>query len=181
MKLINTPLKDCFVLEPKVFGDERGFFFESFNKKIFDELTNTNYQFVQDNHSLSARGVLRGLHYQIKQAQGKLVRVTRGEVQDVVVDLRKSSSTFGQHFSLTLSADNKKQLWIPPGFAHGFLVTSSEAEFVYKTTDYYAPAFEKSILWNDKDLGIKWGFNGEPSLSEKDKNGKCLKDAEVYP
>ncbi len=181
MKLVKTPLNDCYILEPKIFGDSRGFFFESFNKKVFDELTGTNFHFVQDNHSLSARGVLRGLHYQIKQAQGKLVRVTRGEVQDVVVDLRKSSSTFGQHFSLILSAENKKQLWMPPGFAHGFLVISTEAEFVYKTTDYYAPEHEKSILWNDKDLNIKWNFDGEPSLSEKDKKGISIQSAEVYP
>ena len=181
MKLLETPLKDCYIIEPKVFGDSRGFFFESFNKKIFDQLTGTRHEFVQDNHSKSTRGVLRGLHYQIKNAQGKLVRVIQGEVVDAVVDLRRSSETFGKSFSLILSAENKAQLWIPPGFAHGFLVKSEFAEFVYKTTDYYAPEHEKTIIWNDPSLGINWQTTTAPLLSKKDEAGCLLKDAETYP
>lgn len=181
MKLIPTKLNDVFILEPKVFGDERGFFFESFNQKKFTELTGVTDEFVQDNHSRSAKGVLRGLHYQIQQSQGKLVRVVQGEVFDVAVDLRKSSSTFGQSVAVTLSAENKKMFWIPKGFAHGFIVTSDYAEFLYKTTDYYAPEYERSIIWNDQDLGINWP-NGDtaPVLSEKDQQGVPFSRAEVY-
>jgi dTDP-4-dehydrorhamnose 3,5-epimerase len=180
MNLIETSLNDCYLLEPQVFGDSRGFFLESFNQKKFDELTKTNYQFVQDNHSKSSYGVLRGLHYQIQQPQGKLVRVTSGEVFDVVVDLRRSSSTFGKWFGSNLSAENKRQLWVPPGFAHGFVVLSESAEFLYKTTDYYAPNFEKTLMWNDPTLGIDWKFQGEPQLSAKDKVGLSFKDIPTY-
>jgi dTDP-4-dehydrorhamnose 3,5-epimerase len=165
-----TPLDGVLLLEPKVFGDERGFFFESFNQRDFDQATGLSVQFVQDNHSKSSQGVLRGLHYQIQQPQGKLVRVTAGEVFDVVVDLRSSSATFGRSYGITLSADNKKQLWIPPGFAHGFLVTSESAEFLYKTTDYWYPEFERSLLWSDPALGIEWPIaqGQEPVLAKKD-------------
>lgn len=180
MKVEKTPLNGCLVIEPKVFGDQRGFFFESFNQKVFNELTQTNYEFVQDNHSMSSRGVLRGIHYQIKQAQGKLVRVVRGEVFDVVVDLRKSSPTFGQWYGVVLSESNRLQMWIPPGFGHGFVVLSEKTEFLYKTTDFYAPEHERCILWNDPALGIDWHFDGQPHLSEKDKSGRLLKDAEVF-
>ncbi len=171
MILVPTPLKDCFVLEPKVFGDERGYFFESFNQRVFNELTHTNYNFVQDNHSLSARGVLRGLHFQKTKPQGKLVRVVAGEVFDVAVDIRKGSKTFGKWFGIHLSAENKKQLWVPPGFAHGFVVLTDNTQFLYKTTDFYAPSDEVCILWNDQDLKIDWHYAGEPQLSEKDKKG----------
>lgn len=181
MILKETPLKDCYLIEPKVFGDDRGFFYESFNQQKFNEMTKTNFQFVQDNHSKSAKGVLRGLHYQIQQAQGKLVRVTAGEVYDVVVDLRKSSPTFGKWYGTFLTAENKLQMWIPPGFAHGFIVTSESAEFVYKTTDYYAPAHERTLQWNDSQLAITWQIQGEPLLSAKDKVGTSFKDLEVYP
>ena len=165
-----TPLDGVLLLEPKVFGDERGFFFESFNQRDFDQATGLSVQFVQDNHSKSSQGVLRGLHYQIQHPQGKLVRVTAGEVFDVVVDLRSSSATFGRSYGITLSADNKKQLWIPPGFAHGFLVTSESAEFLYKTTDYWYPEFERSLLWSDPALGIEWPIaqGQEPVLAKKD-------------
>ena len=165
-----TPLDGVLLLEPKVFGDERGFFFESFNQRDFDQATGLSVQFVQDNHSKSSQGVLRGLHYQIQHPQGKLVRVTAGEVFDVVVDLRGSSATFGRSYGITLSADNKKQLWIPPGFAHGFLVTSESAEFLYKTTDYWYPEFERSLLWSDPALGIEWPLRkGQiPLLVKKD-------------
>ncbi len=176
-----TPLRDCLIIEPKIFRDERGFFLESFNQKKFNEVTNSNFQFVQDNHSKSSRGVLRGLHYQITNAQGKLVRVTLGEVYDVVVDLRRSSSTFGKSFGLHLNAENMTQLWIPAGFAHGFVVLSDSAEFVYKTTDYYSPEFERTLMWNDADLNIDWHFIGEPILSAKDKVGVPLIYAETYP
>lgn len=176
MKLIETKLKDCFILEPKVFGDERGFFFESFNQRVFNDLTKTNYQFVQDNHSKSSKNVLRGLHYQIQNPQGKLVRVAQGSVFDVAVDLRLDSETRGQWFGLILSAENKKQFWVPPGFAHGFLVLSETAEFLYKTTDYYYPQFEKCLQWNDHDLNIDWGLNVEPLLSAKDQLGLSLKN-----
>ncbi len=166
MKIIPTKIPDVLIIEPKVFGDERGFFFESFNKKAFAEaigLTAANkLEFVQDNHSKSAQGVLRGLHYQIKQPQGKLVRVCSGEVLDVAVDIRKSSATFGQWVGETLSADNKRQLWIPPGFAHGFIVLSEAAEFLYKTTDYYAPEYERCIRWNDSELAIDWQYKMSP-------------------
>lgn len=181
MKVINTAIPDLLILEPKVFGDERGFFYESFNKRRFAELTGINTEFVQDNHSKSARHVLRGLHYQIQQAQGKLVRVVAGEVLDVAVDIRKSSPTFGQAVAVNLSSENKRMFWIPPGFAHGFVVLSETAEFLYKATDFYAPEFERSILWNDPALGIDWQLNGAtPLLAAKDQAGKLLKDAEVF-
>jgi len=180
LQLEKTTLKDCYILKPKVFGDSRGFFYESFNQKIFNDLTKTNFNFVQDNHSKSEKGVLRGLHYQTQKAQGKLVRVIQGEVIDAVVDLRKSSPTFGKSFSLLLSAENKIQLWIPAGFAHGFYVKSNSAEFVYKTTDFYAPEFEKTLKWNDPALGIDWQIDQEPILSIKDQRGMLLKDAETY-
>jgi dTDP-4-dehydrorhamnose 3,5-epimerase len=180
MNVIKTPLDGLLVIEPTVFGDQRGFFYESFNAQRFAEQTGVDVQFVQDNHSRSAKGVLRGLHYQIQQAQGKLVRVTSGAVFDVAVDLRKSSPTFGQWYGLELSAENKRQLWIPAGFAHGFVVTSDFAEFLYKTTDYYAPAFERSVIWNDPAIGIAWPLEGEPLLSAKDKAGVPLAQAEVY-
>jgi dTDP-4-dehydrorhamnose 3,5-epimerase len=163
-----------------VFGDERGFFYESFNAQRFADLTGVQNHFVQDNHSKSARGVLRGLHYQIQQPQGKLVRVVAGAVFDVAVDIRKSSPTFGQWLGVVLSAENKRQLWIPAGFAHGFLVTSDSAEFLYKTTDYYAPEHERGILWNDPAIGIDWGISEPPLLSAKDQVAKCLADAEVF-
>jgi dTDP-4-dehydrorhamnose 3,5-epimerase len=180
MNVIKTPLDGLLVIEPTVFGDQRGFFYESFNAQRFAEQTGVDVQFVQDNHSRSAKGVLRGLHYQIQQAQGKLVRVTSGAVFDVAVDLRKSSPTFGQWYGLELSEENKRQLWIPAGFAHGFVVTSDFAEFLYKTTDYYAPAFERSVIWNDPAIGIEWPLDGEPLLSAKDKAGVPLAQAEVY-
>ncbi|ESS15748.1 dTDP-4-dehydrorhamnose 3,5-epimerase [Betaproteobacteria bacterium MOLA814] len=177
-----TPLDGVLLLEPKVFGDERGFFFESFNQRDFDQATGLSVQFVQDNHSKSSQGVLRGLHYQIQHPQGKLVRVTAGEVFDVVVDLRSSSATFGRSYGITLSADNKKQLWIPPGFAHGFLVTSESAEFLYKTTDYWYPEFERSLLWSDPALGIEWPIaQGQgPVLAKKDEVALSLSLAEVF-
>ena len=175
-----TALPEVLVLEPKVFGDARGFFFESFNARDFAQATGLQVDFVQDNHSKSARGVLRGLHYQIEQAQGKLVRVVQGEVFDVAVDLRKSSPTFGQWVGLHLSADNHKQLWIPPGFAHGFVVLSESAEFLYKTTDYYAPQHKRSLAWNDPAIGIDWPIDFEPQLAAKDAAGQLLADAEIY-
>jgi dTDP-4-dehydrorhamnose 3,5-epimerase len=180
MKVIPTALPDVLIIEPHVFGDERGFFFESFNERKFRELTGITLPFVQDNHSKSARGVLRGLHYQVQQAQGKLVRVVAGAVYDVAVDLRRSSPNFGKWVGVELSGENKRQLWVPPGFGHGFVVTSDSAEFLYKTTDYYAPEYERSILWNDPALGIDWPVEGEPSLSGKDKAGKLLADADVF-
>ena len=180
MKVICCNIPDVLIIEPKVFGDERGFFFESFNQKLFEELTGVKSHFVQDNHSRSAQHVLRGLHYQIRQPQGKLVRVTAGEVFDVCVDLRKHSETFGHSVAVMLSAQNHRQLWIPPGFAHGFLVVSSHAEFLYKTTDYYAPEHERSLLWNDPALGIDWPLTAEPLLSAKDKIGLPLAQAEVF-
>jgi dTDP-4-dehydrorhamnose 3,5-epimerase len=180
MNIVPTVIPDVLIVEPKVFGDSRGFFFESFNQRQFEQLTGFAPSFVQDNHSRSARGVLRGLHYQIQQPQGKLVRVIAGEVFDVCVDMRRSSPTFGKSVCVTLSADNYRQLWIPPGFAHGFLVTSESADFVYKTTDYYAPAYERSVLWNDAALAIPWPLDGEPLLSEKDKAGTPLAQAETF-
>jgi len=180
MKVTKTSIADVLVIEPRVFGDERGFFFESFNENVFKELTGVDVHFVQDNHSRSAKNVLRGLHYQIKQAQGKLVRVTEGEVLDVAVDIRNASPTFGQWHSERLSAENKKQLWVPAGFAHGFVVLSDYAEFLYKTTDYYAPENERCIAWNDVDLNIDWQINGEPDLSDKDKQGVAFCDAECF-
>ena len=181
MNVIQTPLEGLLVLEPRVFGDDRGFFFESFNARRFAELTGVTAEFVQDNHSRSSRGVLRGLHYQIQQAQGKLVRATAGAVFDVAVDIRKSSPTFGQWYGIELSAENKRQMWIPPGFAHGFVVTSDAAEFLYKTTDYWAPEHERSILWNDPAIGIQWpALDAAPLLSGKDQAALLLADAEVF-
>ena len=180
MQVTATDLPEVMVIEPKVFGDARGFFLESFNAKAFAEATGVNLPFVQDNHSRSAQGVLRGLHYQIKQAQGKLVRVVRGSVFDVAVDVRRSSPNFGHWVGVELSEDNNRQLWVPPGFAHGFLVLSASADFLYKTTDYYAPEHERSVLWNDPAIGIDWPLLGEPLLSGKDKAGVLLKDAEVF-
>lgn len=179
MNIIETPIPDLKVFEPKVFGDERGFFVETFRQSHFDEL-GIEAQFVQDNHSSSSKGVLRGLHYQIKNPQGKLVRVISGEVYDVAVDLRKSSATFGQHVGVHLSAENKRIFWVPPGFAHGFVVLSDMAEFVYKCTEYYAPEYDRSLLWNDPELNIDWHLDVEPELSEKDKQAKLLVDAEVF-
>ena len=180
MQVTATDLPEVMVIEPKVFGDARGFFLESFNAKAFAEATGVDLPFVQDNHSRSAQGVLRGLHYQIKQAQGKLVRVVRGAVFDVAVDVRRSSPNFGHWVGVELSEDNNRQLWVPPGFAHGFLVLSASADFLYKTTDYYAPEHERSVLWNDPAIGIDWPLLGEPLLSGKDKAGVLLKDAEVF-
>ncbi|KRW71237.1 dTDP-4-dehydrorhamnose 3,5-epimerase [Stutzerimonas stutzeri] len=180
MKIIETSIPDVLIIEPKVFGDERGFFYESFNAAAFEAATGLRRQFVQDNHSKSQRGVLRGLHYQIQQPQGKLVRVVAGEVFDVAVDLRKSSPSFGRWVGTHLSAQNQRQLWIPEGFAHGFVVLSESAEFLYKTTDYYAPEHERSLLWNDPELGIEWPFDEPPQLSAKDQAGKCLSDAELF-
>ena len=181
MKAVQTALPDVWLIEPQVFGDSRGFFFESFNERAFAEQAGVQAQFVQDNHSKSARGVLRGLHYQIEQPQGKLVRVVQGEVFDVAVDLRKSSPNFGKWFGCHLSGDGKQQLWIPAGFAHGFLVLSESAEFLYKTTEYYAPAHERCIAWNDPALGIHWPtVEGGPLLSAKDAVGSSFAAAEVF-
>ena len=180
MNVIPTEIPDILIIEPKVFGDSRGFFFESFNKRLFIEKTGSRDEFIQDNHSRSSKGVLRGLHYQIKQPQGKLVRVSYGEVLDVAVDLRKSSNTYGQWVGVNLSADNKRQLWIPPGFAHGFVVLSQNAEFLYKTTDYYAPEHERCIRWDDKELSIEWQLEGEPLVSEKDANGASFSAADKF-
>jgi dTDP-4-dehydrorhamnose 3,5-epimerase len=180
MNIIATEILDVLILEPKVYGDDRGFFYESYNEKIFAEQTSINAHFVQDNHSRSSKNVLRGLHYQIQQPQGKLVRVVVGEVFDVAVDLRKNSPSFGRWVSCYLSAENKRMFWVPKGFAHGFLVVSEMAEFLYKTTDYYAPQHERTLLWNDTDLAIAWPLKGDPILSAKDKDGKPLKMAEVY-
>ena len=181
MKATRLAIPEVVLIEPKVFGDARGFFFESFNQKAFNEATGTNHQFVQDNHSRSAKGVLRGLHYQIQQPQGKLVRVVRGAVIDVAVDIRKSSPTFGQWVAEELSEDNHRQLWVPPGFAHGFMVLSETAEFLYKTTDYYAPHYERCIAWNDPVIGIEWPHLAQaPVLSAKDQQGVQLGDADVF-
>ena len=181
MKAKRLAIPEVLMIEPKVFGDARGFFFESYNQKAFNEATGTNHQFVQDNHSRSAKGVLRGLHYQIQQPQGKLVRVVRGAVFDVAVDIRKSSPTFGQWVAEELSEDNHRQLWVPPGFAHGFVVLSEMAEFLYKTTDYYAPQFERCIAWNDPDLAIDWPNMGmAPLLSAKDGAGRKLSNADCF-
>ena len=179
MQLISTGLKDVVILEPKVFGDERGFFLESYNEARFKEF-GLPTRFMQDNHSGSRRDVLRGLHYQLKQPQGKLVRALRGAIYDVAVDLRRDSPQFGQWFGTELSAENRRMLWVPPGFGHGFLVTSEFAEVSYKATELYAPAFERSILWNDPAIGIEWPLDGEPTLSEKDRAGLPLADAETY-
>ncbi|WP_422649197.1 dTDP-4-dehydrorhamnose 3,5-epimerase [Cupriavidus sp. H18C1] len=182
MNLTITPtaLPEVLIVEPKVFGDERGFFYESFNAKAFAEATSIRSAFVQDNHSRSVRNVLRGLHYQIGQPQGKLVRVVVGEIFDVAVDLRKSSPTFGKWAGVRLSAENKRQLWVPEGFAHGFLVTSDMAEVLYKTTDYYAPESERSIRWNDADLGIDWPVKGDPILANKDRVAGSFAEAEYF-
>ena len=180
MNVIKTAIPDVLIIEPKVFGDARGFFYESFNGRAFDEAVGRHVEFVQDNHSRSSKGVLRGLHYQIQQPQGKLVRVARGAVFDVAVDVRKSSPTFGKWVGVELSEDNHRQLWVPPGFAHGFLVLSETAEFLYKTTDYYAPAHERCIAWDDPDVGIDWPLEeagiSAPILSEKDRKGFALVD-----
>lgn len=181
MKVITTALPEVLILEPQVFGDERGFFYESFNARRFAEATGVTREFVQDNHSRSARGVLRGLHYQLRQAQGKLVRVSAGEVYDVAVDVRRSSANFGKWVGVHLSAENKRQLWVPEGFAHGFLVLSEYAEFLYKTTDYYAPAHERCIHWDDPQLAIDWPLEGlTPQLSAKDQQGLSLGEAETF-
>ena len=180
MNIKETKLQGLFIIEPTVLEDERGFFFESYNEKKFIEATGKKVSFVQDNHSKSAKAVLRGLHYQIQQPQGKLVRVTAGAVFDVAVDLRKSSPMFGRWVGVELSAANKRQLWIPEGFAHGFVVTSDSAEFLYKTTDYWAPEFERSILWNDPAIGIDWPLDTEPLLSGKDQAGTLLANADVF-
>jgi dTDP-4-dehydrorhamnose 3,5-epimerase len=180
MKATVTAIPEVLVLEPKVFGDARGFFYESFNQKVFKEATGLDVTFVQDNHSRSAKGVLRGIHYQVRQAQGKLVRVTSGSVFDVAVDLRRSSPTFGRWVGVELSEENKRQLWIPAGFGHGFIVTSESADFLYKATDYYAPEYERSVAWDDPDVGIAWPEGLNPLLSEKDKRGVKLSAAEVF-
>ena len=177
MKVTPTAIPEVLVIEPKVFGDDRGFFFESFNQKAFQEATGLGVAFVQDNHSKSAKNVLRGLHYQVIQPQGKLVRVVQGEVFDVAVDIRKGSKTYGQWVGEILSAENKKQFWVPPGFAHGFLTLSDTAEFLYKTTDYYAPEHERAILWNDETLSIDWPLSLPPALSAKDMRGIPFADS----
>ncbi len=181
MKITATAIPEVLLVEPTVFVDERGFFFESYNEKKWEELTGLHTRFVQDNHSLSVHGVLRGIHYQIRQPQGKLVRVVVGEVFDVAVDLRSSSPTFGKWVGERLSAENKKCMWVPEGFGHGFLVLSEVAEFLYRTTDLYAPQYERCINWNDPDIGVQWPCSGQPILSEKDLQGKSLQEAELYP
>ncbi|MEB3339847.1 dTDP-4-dehydrorhamnose 3,5-epimerase [Okeania sp.] len=181
MNVIVTKIPEVLLIEPKVFGDERGFFMESFNQRNFSEKTGVNLEFVQDNHSRSRKGVLRGLHYQIQQVQGKLLRVVVGEIFDVAVDIRKSSPSFGKWVGYLLSAENKRQLWVPPGFAHGFLVVSETADVLYKTTDYYAPQYERSIIWNDSEIGIDWPLDGiEVKLSQKDEAGTTLRDADLF-
>ena len=181
MNVIATALPEVLMLEPRVFGDERGFFFESYNRRAFREATGVDVEFVQDNHSRSTQGVLRGLHYQVQQPQGKLVRVVRGAVLDVAVDIRRSSPNFGRYEAIELSALNKRMLWIPPGFAHGFLVLSESAEFLYKTTNYWAAEHERCIRWDDPDLAINWKIRTRPLLSAKDAMGASLVDAEVFP
>lgn len=180
MKVTPTAIPEVLLLDPQVFGDDRGFFFESYNARKFEQLTGISANFVQDNHSKSARNVLRGLHYQIRQPQGKLVRVTAGSIFDVVVDLRKSSPFFGRWVGAELSAENRRQMWVPPGFAHGFVVTSDSAECLYKTTDYWAPEHERALLWNDPALAIDWPLTGQPMLSGKDSQGVLLADAETF-
>ncbi len=180
MKVTHTAIPDVLIIEPKVFGDERGFFFESFNQKTFNEATGLDVNFVQDNHSRSAKGVLRGLHYQVQQPQGKLVRVVRGAVFDVAVDIRQGSATFGKWVGVELSEENHKQLWVPAGLAHGFLVLSESADFLYKTTNYYAPQHERCIAWNDSSIGIDWPAGIPPLLSAKDKSGKRLEEADLF-
>jgi dTDP-4-dehydrorhamnose 3,5-epimerase len=181
MKIIPSTLPGVLIIEPKVFGDDRGFFFESFNERAWREQTGLDSRFVQHNHSRSVGGVLRGLHYQIQHPQGKLVRVVRGEVFDVAVDIRRGSSTFGQWYGTSLSAENKRQMWVPPGFAHGFCVTSEQAEFLYLTTDFWAPEYERCIAWNDPDLAIAWPLTVEPSVSAKDREGSLFRNAELFP
>lgn len=181
MNILPTSIPDLLIIEPKVFGDDRGFFFESFNQRRFTDLTGVTDDFVQDNHSRSAKNVLRGLHYQINQPQGKLVRVIAGEVWDIAVDIRRSSPTFGKWVGVSLSAENKRMLWIPKGFAHGFVVLSDSAEFLYKTTDYWAPEHERCIIWNDADLAVEWKLGGAtPLLSGKDQAGKRFNEAETF-
>ncbi len=180
MKATPLAIPEVVLMEPKVFGDERGFFFESFNQAKFEAVTGVKTAFVQDNHSRSAKNVLRGLHYQIRQPQGKLVRVVQGEVFDVAVDIRQSSPTFGKWVGEILSAENKKQLWIPEGFAHGFVVLSESAEFLYKTTDYYAPEYERCLIWNDPSINIQWPTEFEPVLSGKDRQGMTIENAELF-
>jgi len=181
MKSVPTAIPEVLVIEPAVFGDARGFFYESWNQRAFDKLVGREVRFVQDNHSASARGVLRGLHYQVENTQGKLVRVTEGEVFDVAVDLRRSSPTFGKWVGERLSAENRKMFWVPEGFAHGFVVLSERAQFLYKATDYYAPEHERTLLWNDPALAIDWQFAGEPLLKPKDAAGAPLAQAETFP
>ncbi|MFI8560175.1 dTDP-4-dehydrorhamnose 3,5-epimerase [Pseudomonas putida] len=181
MNIIKTAIPDVVIIEPKVFGDSRGFFFESFNARAFAEQTGVDVTFVQDNHSRSQKGVLRGLHYQLQNPQGKLVRVVQGEVLDVAVDIRKHSPTFRQWVAVRLSADNHRQLWVPAGFAHGFVVLSESAEFLYKTTDYYNPSAERCIRWDDPTLAIDWELAEQPQLSAKDQAGVSFKDAELFP
>lgn len=181
MNIIPTAIPDILIIEPNVFGDSRGFFFESYNEKKFMEMSGLKVTFVQDNHSRSKKHVLRGLHYQIQQPQGKLVRVIGGEVFDVGVDIRRSSPTFGRWVGEYLTAENKKQMWVPAGFAHGFLVLSDIAEFLYKTTDYWAPEHERRIQWNDPVLNVQWPITGDPLVSEKDEQGASFEDAEVFP
>lgn len=176
-----TALPEVLILNPKVFGDDRGFFFESFNQRDFNNVTGLDVTFVQDNHSRSSKGVLRGLHYQIQHPQGKLVRVTQGVVFDVAVDIRRSSPNFGKWIGVELSSENKRQLWIPAGFAHGFIVTSESAEFLYKTTDYWFPEYERSLLWSDKTIGINWPLDSEPKLATKDLAGLPINEADVFP
>lgn len=181
MNIFPSSIPDVLIIEPKVFGDERGFFFESFNERAWRDLTGLDVSFVQHNHSRSAGSVLRGLHYQIQQPQGKLVRVIAGEVFDVAVDIRRSSPTFGRWVGMALSAENKRQMWVPPGFAHGFCVTSDYAEFLYLTTDFWAPEYERCIAWDDPDLAINWPLAGEPLVSDKDRQGKLFREAELFP
>ena len=178
MKVLSTVISDVLIIEPQIFGDSRGFFFESFNQQAFNTATGTDFRFVQDNHSRSAKGVLRGLHYQLGQPQGKLVRVVRGAAFDVAVDIRPSSPTFGKWVGLELSEHNQRQLWVPPGLAHGFLVLSDSVDFLYKTTDYYAPALERCIAWNDPTLKINWPLDAAPTLSAKDSAGQAFETAE---
>ena len=180
MKVTPTAMPEVLVLEPRVFGDERGFFYESFNARTFEQVTGLRVNFVQDNHTRSAKGVLRGLHYQIRQPQGKLVRVSVGAIFDVVVDMRRSSPFFGRWVGVELSAENRHELWVPPGFAHGFVVTSDTAEVQYKNTDYWAPEHERAVLWNDPALAIDWPLDGAPILSGKDSQGKLLAEAEAF-
>lgn len=180
MKVTPSAIADVLIIEPNVFGDDRGFFFESFNQKEWLEKTGLERTFVQDNHSRSVKGVLRGLHYQIQQPQGKLVRVVLGEVFDVAVDIRRASATFGKWVGIHLSQENKKQLWVPEGFAHGFVVLSDVAEFLYRTTDYWAPQHERCIKWNDPELGIEWPVDYQPVLSDKDSKGSLFKDADLF-